>query len=143
MYVPDGTILFTMVFKSDVNTSLVEKLEISDRVLRSEVYIGSDLEIRTIELGYRNAEGGYALYQNEPNPYVETTIIGFTLPSASDYNITIFDATGRTVMTRNGSGVAGYNAVAVTSRDLNVNGVLYYRLESGEFTATRKMIAIK
>ena len=46
-------------------------------------------------------------------------------------------------MTINGSGVVGYNAVTVTSRDLNANGVLYYRLESGEFTSTRKMIAIK
>ena len=89
MYVPDGTVLFTMVFKSDVNTSLVEKLEISDRVLRSEVYVGSELEIQTIELGYRNAEGGYALYQNKPNPFVVTTVVGFKLPSASDYSITV------------------------------------------------------
>jgi hypothetical protein len=143
IFVPDGTILFTMVVNSDENTSLGDKLKISDRVLRSEIYIGSELEIHSIELGYRNAEGVYALYQNKPNPFVDKTIISFTLPSESDYIITIFDATGRTVMYASGSGVAGYNAVTVNSRDLIVNGVLYYRLESGEFSTTRKMIVIK
>jgi hypothetical protein len=139
----DGTVLFTVVAKVDADADLSDILSISDRTLRSEIYIGSELEIHSMEIGYRNTDSAYALYQNEPNPFVETTVIGFTLPAASDYSITIFDATGRTVMTARGSGVAGYNTVTVTSKDLNVNGVLYYRLESGEFTATKKMIVIK
>jgi hypothetical protein len=143
MNATDGTVLFTVVVKANADANLSDVLNISDRVLRSEIYVGNDLEINSLEIGYRNADAVFALYQNEPNPFVDRTVIGFTLPTSADYVITIFDATGRTVTTVRGAGEAGYNTVTVTNREVDVNGVLYYRLESNEFTATRKMIAIK
>jgi hypothetical protein len=41
----------------------------------------------------------------------------------------------------NGAFEAGYNEIIV--RDLNVAGILYYTLESGDFTATKKMVIIE
>jgi len=46
-------------------------------------------------------------------------------------------------MTRNVAGVAGYNQVVINKGDINTSGVLYYQLESGDFTATKKMIVIE
>ena len=38
---------------------------------------------------------------------------------------------------------AGYNEVILRKDDLGATGVMYYELQSGDFTATRKMIVIE
>ena len=139
----DGDILFTMTVKANKDTRLSNILNINDDVARSEAYKGDDLEVNSISLDYRNANTSYALYQNEPNPFSQETLIGFELPKASSYSLKIFDVTGKELIVRKAEGTKGYNTVRVSKKDLNYTGVLYYRLESGDFTATRKMIIVK
>ncbi|MBK7095190.1 MAG: hypothetical protein IPH57_09165 [Saprospiraceae bacterium] len=59
-----------MKVRSDVDGNISNVLNINDTILRSEVYTGKDLDINSIEIGYRNVDVTYALYQNEPNPFV-------------------------------------------------------------------------
>lgn len=137
----EGAVLFTLKVRSNVEGQLSDVLNISDEVLRSEIYTGKDLEISNIEIGYRNSEVNYALYQNEPNPFVGKTTIGFDLPAASNYTLTIFDGNGKELKVVNSKGVAGYNTVTID--DLNTAGVFTYRLKSDDFVSTRKMVSIK
>ncbi|MEY4108267.1 MAG: hypothetical protein RL181_2609, partial [Bacteroidota bacterium] len=51
--------------------------------------------------------------------------------------------TGRTLRVIKGAYAQGYNQVILKSNDLKATGVLYYTLESGEFTATRKMVILE
>jgi hypothetical protein len=139
----DGELLFTLVIRSNTNASLSSILNVNDNVARSEAYTGTDLEINRISLEYRNSEVSYALYQNEPNPFTEVTVIGFDLPTASEYTLTVYDVTGKIAKVYKGSGEAGYNNVTLSKKEISTNGVLYYRLESGDYTATKKMIMIK
>ena len=39
--------------------------------------------------------------------------------------------------------VKGYNTIAVSSKEIASIGVLYYRLDANEYTATKKMIIIE
>ena len=139
----DGDVLFTLTLRANSNTNLSSVLNINDNIARSEAYRGTELEISNITLEYRNSEVSYTLYQNEPNPFTETTVIGFDLPEASLYTLTVYDVTGKVVKVYNAEGEAGYNAQTINKKDVNVSGVLYYRLESGDYTATKKMIMIK
>jgi len=139
----DGDVLFTLTMKASANTRLSESMRVSDNVIRAEAYTGSDLEVKSIKLGYRNADTSYALYQNEPNPFTDVTVIGFDLPKAANYTLSVYDVTGKNVMVINEAGEAGYNTVTLSKKDLRVSGVLYYKLESGEYTATKKMVIIK
>ena len=139
--VADGSVLFTLKVRSDVDGNISNVLNINDNVLRSEIYTGKDLEINSIEIGYRNVDVTYALYQNEPNPFVTTTTIGFELPKAANYTLTVFDVTGRELKVLNSKGVAGYNSVTIDG--ISATGVLTYRLKSDDFTATKKMINLK
>ncbi len=86
---------------------------------------------------------GYVLEQNLPNPFQDETSIGFTLPEAMDADITVYDVTGRVIRSVEGSFVKGYNQVQFRKSDLNVNGIMYYRLTAGDFSATKKMILIR
>jgi len=139
----DGDVLFTLTMRANANTRLSESMRVTDNVIRAEAYTGSELEVKSIKIGYRNADTSYALYQNEPNPFTDNTVIGFDLPKASNYTLSVYDVTGKNVMVINEAGQAGYNTVTLSKKDLRVSGVLYYKLESGDYTATKKMVIIK
>ena len=77
------------------------------------------------------------------NPWNSNTTIGFDLPYDADVTFTIFDVTGKTVKTIEGEYKAGYNTIILNVQDLPGTGVMYYRLESGEYSASKKMVLIK
>ncbi|TXF83359.1 T9SS type A sorting domain-containing protein, partial [Neolewinella aurantiaca] len=79
-----------------------------------------------------------ALYQNTPNPVVNTTSISFELAVAGPATLTVQDAAGRLVKTVKIDAVAGLNQVEL--EDFGAAGAYSYTLVSGDFTATRQMI---
>ena len=82
------------------------------------------------------------MYQNEPNPFTESTVIGFSLPEAGNYTLTIFDVTGKVVKVVTNEGQKGYNQESIDRNDIST-GVMYYQLESNDYNATKKMIIIE
>ena len=112
---------------------------------RRGVGSGKTTEVVRLALDFGDQTGGieYALYQNQPNPVVDQTIIGFTLPMEMEATLTVFDATGKVLRVIDRSFAGGYNKVALSSGDLPAAGVVYYNLKAGEFSATKKMIRIK
>ena len=83
------------------------------------------------------------LFQNEPNPFRGQTVVGFNLVEAAAATISVYDVTGMVIVKRDVDGVRGYNTVNFTADQLGASGVLYYTLDSGDFTATKKMIIIE
>jgi hypothetical protein len=141
--VEDDEVLFTLNVRANKDNYLNKAINITDNVVRAEAYVGSDLEINSISLDFRNDVSNYTLYQNEPNPFSTTSVIGFDLPEAADYTLTVYDITGKELKIYNKTGNAGYNNVEISTKEISAAGVLYYRLESGDYTATKKMIVIK
>ena len=81
----------------------------------------------------------FSLEQNYPNPFRSETVIRFTLPGKANVKLTLFDMHGRIVKTViNGSRDKGAHAVTVNSSSLS-SGLYYYRLESENFSAVKKM----
>ena len=64
------------------------------------------------------------------------TKIGFTLPEAMDAKLTVFDMMGRVIKIVEGDYEAGYNEIELLQQDLGTSGVLYYRLDAGDLSAT-------
>ncbi len=141
-------VLFTLTFTATESGSLSEMLHIMNttKLTDAEAYNGSE-EMLDVALTFRsgNVATGkdFALFQNEPNPFAGATVIGFTLPEAMDATLTIFDVTGKVIRTIEGSYAAGYNEVKVNRKDLASSGVMYYRLDAKDFTATKKMVIIE
>ena len=86
---------------------------------------------------------GFELYQNEPNPFEDKTVIGFQLPAAAAATLTVYDAAGRVVFTQQGDYAKGYNAMVLDRSLLKTSGVLYYTLETATASATKKMLPMK
>ncbi|MFH1374606.1 MAG: T9SS type A sorting domain-containing protein [bacterium] len=84
----------------------------------------------------------YALHQNYPNPFNPTTTISFSLPVASDYTVTVYNVRGRQVALMTGAREAGLIELEWDAADM-ASGVYFYRLDAGNFTATKKMVLMK
>jgi hypothetical protein len=137
-------VLFTMTFKAEANGDLSEALSIGSSIVKSEVYSadGTLTEDLGLQIGGETIVDNYKLYQNEPNPFATETVIGFELPVATDATLSIFDVTGKVISEINGNYSKGYNAVRISKADLNASGIIYYQLQSGSFSTTKKMILI-
>ena len=85
----------------------------------------------------------FALFQNYPNPFNPSTMIAFTLKSSAPTTLKVYDVVGREVATLvNGQLNAGAHRTMFDARNL-ASGVYYYRIVSGTFSETRKMLLMK
>ena len=117
-------------------------IHMSSKVTEAEAYTLSG-EILDVKLGRTGLAPEFALYQNSPNPWNELTTIGFDLPADDVVKFTIFEASGKVVKTIESEFKAGYNTITLRANELPTSGVLYYRLESGEYSASKKMVLFK
>ena len=138
-------VLFTLHFKAQRAGLLSKFIKLSDKVVTNEIYLGDELEIRRVNLKSDDDHIEYEnyLYQNEPNPFKEETVIGFELAKAGNVTLNITDTNGKLVKSYETYGTRGYNEILVSGKDLGTSGVLYYRIESEDFIESRKMILIK
>jgi len=85
----------------------------------------------------------YSLGQNYPNPFNPTTKINFALPKSGLVTLKIYDVLGREVkILVNDIKQAGNYSVDFNASEFS-SGVYFYRLESGTFNETKRMLMIK
>ena len=85
----------------------------------------------------------YSLSQNYPNPFNPTTQINFSIPKDGFVNITVYDAIGKEVNKLTDKHmIAGNYKVDFDASGLT-SGIYFYRIQAGDYTATKKMALIK
>jgi hypothetical protein len=84
----------------------------------------------------------FGLEQNYPNPFNPTTTIEFSLPYATDYTLTIYNVTGQVVDQFSGSADAGIQSITWNASG-SASGIYFYKLNAGDFSATKKMVLLK
>jgi hypothetical protein len=85
----------------------------------------------------------FNLYQNYPNPFNPSTLIRYQLPAGVFVTLKVFDVLGNEVETlvseyQN----AGNHSVKFNASNLP-SGVYFYRLESGNYLNTKKLLLLK
>lgn len=147
MTIADGETLFTLKFKVlRSGSSLSEVLRPGSDITRAEGYdrdgnsLKLDFEFTKGQTGAENAT--FALYQNQPNPFNETTTIGFRLPETGRAALRVFNASGQLVKTVVGSFEKGYNELTFRRNEFGAPGVYYYELETAKNSDRRKLILI-
>jgi len=84
----------------------------------------------------------YELKQNYPNPFNPSTRISFSLPHSSITGIEVFDVSGKLIEKTEQQLSAG-NYEFEWDGSKYSSGTYFYRITSGGFTETKKMILIK
>jgi len=85
----------------------------------------------------------YSLSQNYPNPFNPATIISYGIPKPGNVKLIVYDLLGREVATLvNEFQQAGRYKVDFDGSKL-ASGMYIYRIESGSFTDSKKMLLVK
>jgi hypothetical protein len=90
----------------------------------------------------------YSLHQNYPNPFNPITTIRYDLPEAGHVNVVIYDMMGRQIKQLiSGTEDAGRKSVVWDSTNDYGKpvsaGVYMYRIQTGEYIQTKKMVLLK
>ena len=87
--------------------------------------------------------GEYNLSQNYPNPFNPTTTINYSIVKEGNVSLSVYDLVGSKVTTIvNGYKPAGSYSVHFDGSNL-ASGIYMYRLESENYSATKKFILMK
>ncbi|MFT6809245.1 MAG: hypothetical protein ACJA01_002477 [Saprospiraceae bacterium] len=142
----DDVLMYVSVTASE-DALISDLIEFNSKVTNVEAYDKdyTKLAISTSFLEAKEIAGDmeFALLQNQPNPFSDVTKIGFILSEAGDVTLTISDVAGKLIKVIEGNYQKGSHAITLTRNDLQASGVVYYQLESGQFSDTRKMIIIE
>jgi uncharacterized delta-60 repeat protein len=155
-YSPSGVMLWVIKYNGPANnddftSSIAVDALGSVYVTGKSKGINSDYDYATVK--YANPLGiinngteipaGYLLNQNYPNPFNPSTVISFGLPKETDVKLSVFNTGGEELAgIFNGRLAAGNYNFTFDGIGLS-SGVYFYRLETKEFTQTKKMILIK
>ena len=117
----------------------------SDHLGVISIFKASPVNVAEIE----NNKFEFNLSQSYPNPFNPSTTINYSIPSSSEFNsvkpttLKIYDLLGREVATLvNKEQSAGNYSVKFNASNLT-SGVYFYKLQSGNFSQTEKMILMK
>ena len=90
-----------------------------------------------------SAPKSFELSQNYPNPFNPSTTINYQLPATGKVTIGLYSIIGQLVMTLvDETKEAGYYTVNVNGSGLS-SGTYIYKLESGSYSVTKKMVLLK
>jgi hypothetical protein len=85
----------------------------------------------------------YLLAQNYPNPFNPSTAIRYELPHASRVSLKVYNTLGQEVSTLvNENKSAGVYTLQFDAGNL-ASGVYFYRIQAGDFVATKRLLLLK
>jgi hypothetical protein len=134
--------LFSMRFVATKDGRISDMLTITSEITSNEVYVGQDLTVRELTLVGNEDYAELKLFQNEPNPFINQTTIGFEMNVDGNANLIIHDVAGKELKRISRFYNKGYNEILVDKQDLMVSGVVYYTLSTKTQSLTRKMIIL-
>lgn len=85
----------------------------------------------------------YGLEQNTPNPFNPTTVIRYALKAPSKVSLRVYDLLGREVIKLVDENKAAGRYEARFDGTRLASGMYLYRLETGDFVQTKKMMLVK
>ncbi len=139
----DDQSIFKFSFKALKDGQLSDLLAINSSMIATEAYQADLRKDVQLDFGKTNLSSNeFALFQNQPNPFNQETVIGFQLPERTETTLTIYDISGRVLFTQKNTYEAGAHQVLLNSADLGATGVVYYQLSTPVDTDTKKMIIL-
>ena len=157
--VTSGTDFFVVLSQTNATDTLIMRTDNATGSTRSYAYdgatwgpTGANLRFRAIISSGNGvadvaASGSvpatYALDQNYPNPFNPSTTIRFSVPVAGHVSLKIYDVLGQEVATLvDDDVVPGMHTTQWRPEGL-ASGMYLYRLQSGTFSESRKLLLLK
>lgn len=141
----EDAILYSLIFEAKAETSWKEALTFASQYTRAEAY-SSDYELLEVELDFIAQaidSEHFEVFPIQPNPFVEETLISFSLPKATSLTYTIQNVAGQLVYNKNIEAATGYNEILIHQSLLKEPGVYFITLETKTHRVSQRMILMK
>ncbi|MCX7832613.1 MAG: T9SS type A sorting domain-containing protein [Ignavibacteria bacterium] len=96
-----------------------------------------------VNIGKNEIPVEFKLSQNYPNPFNPTTKISFTIPTSAFVSLKVYDILGKEVATLINEKMNAGNYIYEFNAENLTSGIYFYKLESNNFSAIRKMVLLK
>ncbi|MFZ4545109.1 MAG: HYR domain-containing protein [Saprospiraceae bacterium] len=144
-----GSTFAILEIMANENCALSDVLALNSEVTLAEAYDKNDESI-DIELAFTNSKTtntvrNIELYQNQPNPFNESTQISFFLPESTVATLQIMDINGRIIYTQKNEYNSGNHTININKNEMSnlTTGILYYQLQTPDQNITKKMIILE
>ena len=133
----DGENTRILVYSFEGNSFMGEFLNVEGNIVSMELATRDGYPVNVDML-----PTNFVLKQNYPNPFNPTTTVSFQTPTATDWDMSIYNVNGQIVHQRSGYTEAGEVSFEWDASNLG-SGVFFYRLTAGDFTDVKKMVLVK
>jgi beta-glucosidase-like glycosyl hydrolase len=140
------------IIEQKVNAGIIPQYRIEESYARI-IYLKTKYGIITDinELSSTQTPLSFQLYQNYPNPFNPSTKIRYSVPfvethryaSPQNVSLKVYDVLGNEIATLVNEQKAPGNYSVEFDGSKYSSGIYFYRLQSGSFTATKKLILVK
>jgi hypothetical protein len=104
---------------------------------------GTRTESEEVNIEANSQPAEFALMQNYPNPFNPSTTIEYSIPTAGNVTLNIYNELGEEVYTLvNGYKQAGNYKVSFNAEHL-ATGIYFYKIYAGNWSSARKMVLLK
>jgi phosphatidylserine/phosphatidylglycerophosphate/cardiolipin synthase-like enzyme len=125
-----------------INSRRIANLYLQEFSARYKDAGGTDILVG-VEEKSSSMPAAYGLSQNYPNPFNPTTVISYQLPVMSKVGLVVYDILGRKVASLV-DGIKSAGSYRITWDASKVSsGVYFYRLQAGNYRATKKLLHLK
>jgi hypothetical protein len=110
-----------------------------------EIYYKRDPTGNTIGIKNISSEipSSYSLQQNYPNPFNNTSNLKFQIVNTGDVKLVVYNIMGREVQTLVNEQLAPGTYEVRFDASMLTSGIYFYKLTSGDFSETKKMLLLK
>ncbi|HMG16710.1 MAG TPA: HYR domain-containing protein, partial [Saprospiraceae bacterium] len=139
--------LCKLIFKAKEIGTLLNSISLTSNLTNAEAYT-KDEEAKALNLLFTNEteEGDglstAVLYQNEPNPFENTTVIRFFVPENQEANLRVYSLEGKVIKEIKEVFSKGEHQVRIGKEAFISSGIYYYQLKTDNFIDTKKMMFV-
>jgi len=136
-------VLFKLFFRAKKAQADAIDLATSSSITVQEAYLNGEITDRVeIEMLEDNGAGMLLLDQNEPNPWRESTMIGFSIPDGGEVQLRLYDNTGRLIHKSTDSYGIGYNEIIIGRDIISAPGIYLYEVQYKEQIEHKRMVVL-
>lgn len=143
----NGSTIITLTFEAkSTGSKLSDVLQLTNVASRNMAYDAEE-ELMPIQMIFdwstaivSQPDNLLQLYQNQPNPFSNSTLIPFTIPASGNVVLKVFDITGRTVYQDASWYSSGRQDILLMNSDLPGKGLYFYELDFAGQKAIKRMM---
>ena len=138
--ITEDEVLFEIVVKAENNIDVAEVFKIASSVTQAEAYRGH-FDIVNVDLKPRALKESKILSIN-PNPWISSCNIEFSLAEDADGIWEFYDVNGRLIYSKQAAYKSGTHIMHVNRENLNTTGIVYIKFSSAQSVFESRMMIV-